>query len=419
MVHYSDFQVDSRIQREAGALAERGDEVHLVCLSPDGERRVGTGLIRIHEIRGQKAQGGAARYLRGYFGFFAAALARVAALDRKHRFDLVEAHNMPDFLAFTALAPRIRGVPVILNIHDTFPELFATRFGRRPDGLAVRLIAKQERLSARFASAVITVTSEAANLLAERGSGSGLSEVVMNAPDERVFGPQRLPATVPSTGPVRAIYHGGLASRFGVELLVEAMGALGGTLPRLSLRICGTGSRRDEVAELAARIAPGRVDVAASAVPFEQIPAELERAHLGIVPTLRDPFTELLLPVKLLEYVHMGLPAVAPRLPVIERYFDDTELEFFQPGSAASLAEAISAVCADPTSARDRAQRAARRLSGFAWPRQREGYLRLVDGLVGRPTPDGDERHHARKESRRPSSAFLSRRPLSDRGRLA
>ena len=34
MVHYSDFGVDSRIQRQARALAERGDEVHLICVSP-------------------------------------------------------------------------------------------------------------------------------------------------------------------------------------------------------------------------------------------------------------------------------------------------------------------------------------------------------------------------------------------------
>jgi endonuclease/exonuclease/phosphatase family metal-dependent hydrolase len=32
MVHLSDWRLDSRIQRLARALAERGDEVHLVCI---------------------------------------------------------------------------------------------------------------------------------------------------------------------------------------------------------------------------------------------------------------------------------------------------------------------------------------------------------------------------------------------------
>jgi hypothetical protein len=78
----------------------------------------------------------------------------------------------------------------------------------------------------------------------------------------------------------------------------------------------------------------------------------------------------------------MGLPAVAPRLPVIERYFGDRELVFFEPGSASSLGCAIESLCADPEAARLRAEKASQRLAEFAWPVQRRAYLELVDGLV-------------------------------------
>ena len=384
MIHYSDFQIDSRIQRQARALAERGDEVELVCLSAPGELKVGAGTIRIHCCGLDKAAGGASSYLRGYLGFFASALGKVAAIDRSRRLDLVEAHNMPDFLAFAALQPKLRRAPLILNVHDTFPELFATKFGRSSSDLAVRLVTLQERWSARFADAVITVTPEAGELLASRGAGGRRSLVVMNTPDENVFGPPRPPVELPADGRVRAIYHGGLAERFGVELLVEAVGRLADRLPDLSLRICGTGPERDHLVKHADARAPGRVDVAERAIPFEEIPAELECAQLGIVPTLRDPFTELLLPVKLLEYVHMGLPAIAPRLPVIERYFGAGEVAFFEPGSVESLAEAIVGVCADRSSAAARAVKASARLEELAWPHQRKGYLRLVDELTMR-----------------------------------
>ena len=100
------------------------------------------------------------------------------------------------------------------------------------------------------------------------------------------------------------------------------------------------------------------------------------------MPTLRDDFTELLLPVKLLEYVHMGLPVVASRLPVIERYFGDDVL-LAEPGDPASIAAAIEGVRADPVAARERAERASERLGRdrVAAP-ARSGYLELVDGLV-------------------------------------
>jgi glycosyltransferase involved in cell wall biosynthesis len=125
------------------------------------------------------------------------------------------------------------------------------------------------------------------------------------------------------------------------------------------------------------------VRIAPQPTPVEEIPSRLAKAHLGVVPTLRDDFTELLLPVKLLEYVHMGLPVVASRLPVIERYFGDDVL-LAEPGDPACIAAAIEGVRSEPGLARERAEQASRRLAEIEWRRQREHYLELVDGLVER-----------------------------------
>jgi glycosyltransferase involved in cell wall biosynthesis len=390
MVHYSDFHIDSRIQRQARALAERGDEVDLVCFSPNGELRVGDGLIRIHEVPGEKARAGARAYLEGYGRFFAHALWKVSRLAAKRRFDVVEAHNMPDFLIYAGALAKLRGAAMILNVHDTFPELFATKFELPEEHRVVRALRAEEKWSARMADAVIVVTREAGDLLNSRGVGRGRTSVVMNTPDERLFGPQREPVWLPADGqPLRALYHGGLAPRFGVELLIAAVGRLGEQLPELSLRVCGTGSEQAALQALGDVLAPGRVDVAPKPVPVELIPAELEAAQIGVVPTLRDDFTEHLLPVKLLEYVHMGLPAIAPRLPVIENYFSDDELRYFEPGSERDLAAAISEVCGDPMAARARAARASARLAEIDWSKQRAGYLALVDRLARRIPVEG------------------------------
>jgi glycosyltransferase involved in cell wall biosynthesis len=384
MVHYSDFYVDSRIQRQARALAERGDEVDLVCLSPSGELEVGEGRIRIHEVAGGKAGGGASAYLRGYGSFFAKALWRVSRLEARRRFHVVEAHNMPDFLTATATLPKLRGAAVILNVHDTFPELFTTKFGVGPEHRVVRALRLEESASARLADALITVTDKASEVLAERGVGVGHTTVVMNTPDHTLFGPPRAARPLPAEGPLRVLYHGGLAPRFGADLLIRAVGGLTAARERLELRVCGTGDEHARLIALAGEVAPGRADVAPAPVPLAEIPAELETAHVGVVPTRRDDFTRHLLPVKLMEYVHMGLPAVAPRLPVIERYFSDAELRYFEPDSQQSLEAAIAAVLDDPGAAHERAQRAGTRLAEIAWPRQRDRYLELVDTLASK-----------------------------------
>ena len=384
MVHLSDFRLDSRIQRQARALAERGDEVDLICVGEREELRVGAGVIRVHPVAGAKVGGGAASYVRGYGGFLARALWRLSALDVKRRFDLVEVHNMPDILTAAALVPRLRGVPVILNVHDTFPELFATKYGRPAGDMLERLLEREEKLSSLLASHVVTVTDLSRLRLEGRGVGVGRTTVVMNSPDERVFGPARAPKPWPEHGPLRVLYHGGLAPRFGVETLIEAVARLRESVPRIEVRICGSGEDRDRLAALAAQIDPERIDVAPEPVPFADIPAELEAAHIGVVPTLHDRFTELLLPVKLLEYMHMGLAVASSRLPGISSYFSEQELIAYTPGDAADLARAIESICADPEAAQKRAERATARLQEIAWEHQRERYLALVDRLSGR-----------------------------------
>jgi glycosyltransferase involved in cell wall biosynthesis len=382
MIHISEFRLDSRVQRQARALAERGDEVDLVCVGAREELRVGDGVIRTHPVAPAKVSGGASAYVRGYGSFLARALWRLSALDARRRFDVVEAHNMPDILTAAALRPRLRGVPVILDVHDTFPELFATKYGRPPgDGLEW-LLKLEERVSAALASGVVVVTDQARRRLEGRGIGVGRTTVVMNSPDEQVFGPPREPVRWPAEGPLRVLYHGGLAPRFGVESAIRAWSELRESAPRLELRVCGSGEDRDRLAALAAQIDRERIHVTPEPVPFERIPDELRAAHIGVVPTLHDRFTELLLPVKLLEYVHMGLPVVASRLPGISSYFSEADLHEYTPGDPQSLARAIESVCAHPEEARRRAARATERLADVAWARQREGYLSLVDELT-------------------------------------
>lgn len=382
MVHYSDFTTDSRIQRQARALAERGDHVDCVCLGEEGEFSVGEGSIATHRAAVDKPRGGARAYLEGNARFFAGAARKVSSLDRAERFDLVEIHNMPDALVFTALRPKLRGVPLILNFHDTFPELFATLFDRPPDHPLVRLIRAEERISAAMANGHVFVTEEARELLRERGIDAKRSQVVMNTPDERVFGERREARTPPREGELRVVYHGGLADRFGVETLVRAVALLRGRGEPIELDVYGADAEAAaRLAAFASEVAPDGIRVAPQPTPVEEIPARVAEADLGVVPTLQDGFTELLLPVKLLEYVHMGLPVVASHLPVIERYFGD-DLLLAEPGDAASVAAAIEGVRSDPVAARTRAERASNRLAKIEWRQQRQGYLELVDGLV-------------------------------------
>ena len=209
----------------------------------------------------------------------------------------------------------------------------------------------------------------------------------MNSPDERVFGPPRDPVPTPGKGPIRLVYHGGTSERFGVSTLIEAVRLLDDP-PGVSLDVYGA-AIDPALADQAAEVPGRRVHLAAAPTPFEQIPEKLAQAHIGVVPTLRNDFTELLLPVKLLECIHMGLPVVCARLPVIEQHFSERELWYFEPGSPEALGAAVRSLLAAPDEAAKRASRASRRLADFAWRGQQERYLALVDDLSRRNGRNG------------------------------
>jgi glycosyltransferase involved in cell wall biosynthesis len=386
MVHFSDFELDSRVQRHARSLAALGNEVHCVCLDGPAPFVEGDGVIRTYAVAGTgtKPRAGALNYLRAYAAFFRRALTRISALGRLHRFDLVEVHNMPNLLAYAALPMKRQGVPLLLDMHDTFPELFATKFGLPSEHPLIAAVRAEERASAAIADRIQVVTNEAHELIAGRGIGVGKTTVVMNSPDERVFGPRRRPVLPAADDPLRIVYHGGVAKRFGVETLIHATSTMNGELDGGQIDIlCGCSVEGAGIKALARKVAPGSVNVADKPTPFAEIPSRLSGAHIGVVPTLRDEFTELLLPVKLLEYVHLGIPLVTSRLPAIERYFGPAEVTFFEPGSPTSLACAIREVTSNRDATIEKAERASERLKSFEWSIQRQAYLAVVEELTG------------------------------------
>ena len=91
---------------------------------------MGDGRIRIHSGRATRPAAGPGPTFAGTAGFIVRALRQVTRSIPASAFDVVEAHNMPDALVLRRAVPKLRGTPVILNVHDTFPELFATKFDR-------------------------------------------------------------------------------------------------------------------------------------------------------------------------------------------------------------------------------------------------------------------------------------------------
>ncbi|MCZ6633786.1 MAG: glycosyltransferase, partial [bacterium] len=118
-------------------------------------------------------------------------------------------------------------------------------------------------------------------------------------------------------------------------------------------------------------------------VPVDQVPDLIRNAHLGLVPCKRDVFVDkVMLPVRLLEYVVMGLPAVVARVETVEAYFKDDEVAYYPPDNAALMAERIVELYHNPAQVREMSVRAQKAFSIYEWPKMQNRYYGVLDRLL-------------------------------------
>jgi glycosyltransferase involved in cell wall biosynthesis len=380
MVAYTLYAFDPRVRRAARALTDNGHQVDVFAVS-DGatiEDKYSNGLLRVRLIRMRKQQTGMVSHVFEYGFFFAWAFALVSFLHIRRRYDVVYVHNMPNFLVFTGLLPKLGGAKIVLDVHDPAAELIADMRGRDLGPWTRRLVDAEERVSVSFSDALITVNETMRRRLSAV-SGRPVA-VVMNLPDHRRDEP--VPASHGQEDGDWIVYFGSIAHRNGLDLVVRALSMLADEFPSLRLRIIGEGPALAPVMQLAADLGVADRIELVGLVSSDQIPSLAAGAAAGISPQRGGPFGSLVFSMKVPDYVALGLPVVCSGIATMRYYFSDDELFFFEPDNAADLARAIRDLLADPAAAAEQAARARTKLDKLDWTTQKETLVATVEALA-------------------------------------
>lgn len=375
-----------------------GWALDIVCLRGPGEPRIEhweAAVVYRLPVRRHRGSG-LAVYLVEYASFFALAALTVSWLGLRRRYDLVQVHNVPDFLVFTAVLPRLRGARMLLDIRDPLPDLYLSKFGGNQQHPAVKLTRWVEARSTAFVDHVLTPGEPSRRRLVGRQVPPQKVTNVLNSADPRLFSPVRGEGTAAVTpDSFTLVYHGGLFERYGLDIAIRAVHQLRDDIPGLRFRIGGYGEELMHLQRLIEQLDLSDHVSLAGWIPPTQIPAFVADADLGVVPYRQDTFTDLIYPTKAFEYMAMGLPVIMSSLAGVVELFPQLPGLFFQPDDVDGLAQHILCLYREPERLRRLAEDVQRAYAPYRWEGQRRNYLALVRRMVdGRPacsTPRRDE----------------------------
>jgi glycosyltransferase involved in cell wall biosynthesis len=380
MVAYTNYLSDARPRREAEALARRGDQVDFIALGEKDRPALETVQgVRVFRVRQRRYRGGGGlSYGFAYLRFLCAATFKLLRLFQKERYDFIYVHSMPDLLVLAGVIPKLFGARIVLNIHDMMPELYMSKFGISEKHPLIRILAFQEQFSIQLADKVICVHDPHRDVLCRRGAPFGKITVLPNVPDPRVFRSDG--SAVRTDGAFRIVYHGTIARRLGLDLGVRAFAKAADACPGACFEIFGDGDAGEQLeGQIVASGVEDRIHFSRKMFRVESIAQMIQGASVGLVPNRRDVATDYMLPVKLLEYVHLGIPVIAPRLLAIQYYFSEDQVAYYEPGDVDELSACIRRLYANPGERAELARRSAEFARKFRWDVLKDELFKVID----------------------------------------
>lgn len=379
------FPDDARPRREALVAAATGARVAVVALQdgldprPVGHYR-GVAIVR---LPGRRRRGSLGKYVLEYTSFLARAHTLMRRDPRFRHARVVHIHTLPDFLVAAARPARRLGARVILDLHEIFPEFTRTKLGPRLGPLAEPVARALERWSRRFADVTLTVNREIEALLTSRRARPDERIVVIhNLTNPADLGPTALTGGEVE-GTLRLAYHGTLTPMYGLDLAVDAVALARSSGLDVTFDVFGSGPLAPALERQVAQLGLQASVRLHGAVSHHELRRRLPTFHAGFLPTRLDRMTHYSLSTKLLEYVHLGIPLIAPRIPTYLRYFPEPCATYFAPGDAADAARAVRQFHAMRPEARVQQARAAQdAITGLTWPAEAARLQAIYEELL-------------------------------------
>lgn len=383
------YPFEPRALRLTRAAADAGYPVDVICTRKAHEAfRERDGNTRIYRLplKQRENTSFASKVLLWCLFVLCAGIA-VAWLHLRYRYKIVHVHNMPDFLAFSALVPKLFGAKIILDIQDVTPELMKAKSKERDRSWIVRFAIWQEHISTTFADHIVTTGPLFEEVLLQRGVPATKITSILNSADPSLFPAERrcsppFDTSTDEERPFILMYHGTIEKRNGLEAAVRAFALARTTIPNLRLDIQGKGGHLPAVKQLAQDLGLGDSVVFTSSVTVDKLVDFVVHGDVGIIPYQRDGFMDLVLPTKAYEFAWMGRAMIASDTRAMRSMFRPEAVVLCESDKPEAFAEAIVDLYQHPEKRARMIQCASEDYEAYRWEAMAKLYQHLLQTLL-------------------------------------
>lgn len=335
---------DARLSTQIGILEENDHSVDILCMrsgsAPLVEQAQNTRIYRIPSL--ERKRRGKIRYVLEYLTFFLPAFLLAAVMHLRHRYQLIFVTNLPDALVYSASIPKLLGAKVVFDFRECTPEMLRDRFNTPPESMLMKFSTSIEQQSIRFADGVLTCTEQMREALVSRGGDPRKITVTLNVGAPAMLDGAKLPEPDHRVSQkYHLVSHGSIIKRYGHEVLVQAMRHVADEIPTAYLEIIGRGEAQPELEQLVKALGLEKHVCFPGFFTHDRLIPRLRDAHVGVIPTIQNPESDLSHTHKMYEYIALGIPVVISRTKSVAAYFDSRHLYFVDSGNVRQLADAL------------------------------------------------------------------------------
>ena len=268
---------------------------------------------------------------------------------------------------FTGVAvSRFCRIPLALEVNSPF----ALEQSRDKDIRMFRFASWTERAICNLATRVIVVSTPLRRIMERAGVAPEKIEVMPNGVRLEAFqsapANAELRASLGLSGKVVIGFVGWFRKWHGLELLLEAFHESGLAGESAKVMLIGDGAAMPDLRQYVEEHGLRDNVIFTGPLPHRDVPRYLDLIDIAVQPAAN----EYCCPMKILEYMALGKPIVAPRQENIQELLrEGDEACYFAPGDASSLAQALTELVRDRRKASQMGRHAQAAISqrGYLW----------------------------------------------------